>query len=502
MQEWKKYTLWVAGLTVWATVCFVVPDFIDNPVGDMKALVSVLAYILSVGIFQYFILFILCANRYVCAVTIPVYAVAGAICSYYRLFYHVSITPLLLDAAIHTTVQEAAGVVSARLIVWVLLNTGIALWIGIYRFRTLKTPVPIWACVLAGLIGTGYFYIHPRLHTGLRTRYPIHVINSAIAYLESQNRSIAQRNLPMYQQTQETDSLTVIFIIGESVRADHLQLNGYARATTPRLASRKHIISLPHIYSPYTNTTASVPHIITRADSIHLDYAYTESSFLTIFRQSGFHTAWLSNQDLAKAFYDFLHEPDTTVYTTAAIQQSLYSKWLDSELLPLSDAFIGTHPHQLVVLHTVGSHWLYDTHVTEDCYLFQPTVSNRDVRQNTIGQIVNSYDNSIVYMDRFVDEMIGKIENRPAILIYLSDHGESLGEEGRFLHAQEEAEEAKNPAAFVWYSDMYEQIFPEKVAALQSNHYKHYRTDFLFYSILYAAGIEADGDTPEMNIFR
>jgi glucan phosphoethanolaminetransferase (alkaline phosphatase superfamily) len=309
------------------------------------------------------------------------------------------------------------------------------------------------------------------------------------------------RTTPKYNSENIPDSLTVIVVLGEAVRADHLQLNGYKRETTPKLMRRKNIVSLPNIYSPYTNTTSSIPHIITRADSAHADYAYTEHSFVTIFRQEHFNTVWLSNQDLAKALYDFLLEPDTVIYTQAAIQQSLYGKWLDGELLPIFEKSLN-HPKQLIILHTVGSHWLYDTHVTDDFYVFHPTISNRDVRLNTIEQIVNSYDNSIVYMDSFLDTIIKKIENRPAILLYLSDHGESLGEGGRFLHAQEDAEEEKRPAAIIWYSDQYEYLFPQKVAALKSNHLNHYRTDYLYHSVLSAAGIEISGENSGLDIFR
>ena len=78
---------------------------------------------------------------------------------------------------------------------------------------------------------------------------------------------------------------------------------------------------------------------------------------------------------------------------------------------------------------------------------------------------------------------------------------EALGEDGYFLHAND-AEPVKHPACIIWYSDKYAEANPEKIKALILNKDKRYRTDYVFYSILYAAGIEADGDCPEMNIFR
>ncbi len=502
MRASLKYLIWVLCASLWATLCFVLPDFWDNPVGDWKALLSVLIYILSVGIFQFFIICLIGANKYICATLLPIYALLGSVCSYYRVFYHVSITPLLLDAALHTNPQEAYGVISAALIVWVVLNIVIAILFCWKRYNINTRSFSWWWIIIVALSATIYYFAIPRLKTGLSSRYPINIVYSTIEYIATQNKVASVRYIPRIMNNEVPDSLIVIAVLGEAARADHMQLNGYERPTNPLLNSRTNIVSLPHVYSPYTNTTYSIPHIITRADSIHMEYAYSESSFIPLFQKQNFHTIWLSNQDLEKPLYDFLHETDTTIYTPAAIRQSLYGEWLDSDLLPLADLFIGRTPRQLIIMHTTGSHWLYDTHVPQAYQVFLPTVSNRDIRQNSIEQIVNSYDNTIVYLDAFLDSVITKIEHYPSILLYLSDHGESLGEGGRFLHAQDNAPEEQYPAALVWYSDKYQALFPEKIEALHKNSQRYYRTDYYFYSILYAAGIEAEGDCSKMNIFK
>ena len=114
--------------------------------------------------------------------------------------------------------------------------------------------------------------------------------------------------------------------------------------------------------------------------------------------------------------------------------------------------------------------------------------------------VINSYDNTIVSMDLFVDSVISLFKDRNAILFYLSDHGESLGERGNWLHAAG-AKETKYPAAFVWYSEKYARTFPDKVAALKENRTKHFRTDYLFYSLLSAAGLQADGNNSSFDLF-
>ena len=158
------------------------------------------------------------------------------------------------------------------------------------------------------------------------------------------------------------------------------------------------------------------------------------------------------------------------------------------------------HARNLLILHTIGSHWYYNNHVPEQYQVYQPVTNNRVVTNNDSIQVINSYDNSIVYTDWVLEEMILRLEDRCAVLIYLSDHGESLGENGQWLHAAG-AEETKNPACVVWYSDSFEQRYPDKIQALRLNSQKRYRTDFLFHSVLDIANIQVnDLSTAQGNI--
>ena len=180
----------------------------------------------------------------------------------------------------------------------------------------------------------------------------------------------------------------------------------------------------------------------------------------------------------------------------------VFHPWYDLDMVTalqgLTECQAG--PRRLYVLHAIGSHWFFNNHVPDECAHFRPVATNRVITQNDSAAIINSYDNTIVSTDLFVDSVISLFTGRNAIIFYLSDHGESLGENGNWLHAAG-AEATKYPAALVWYSDKYAQHFPDKVAALKENRTKHYRTDYLFYSILSAAGMEADGNNPSFDLF-
>jgi glucan phosphoethanolaminetransferase (alkaline phosphatase superfamily) len=139
--------------------------------------------------------------------------------------------------------------------------------------------------------------------------------------------------------------------------------------------------------------------------------------------------------------------------------------------------------------------------VPDEYNYFQPVTDNRVVTNNTPEAVINSYDNTIRYTDFVLDSVIERMEKRCAMVIYLSDHGESLGENGYWLHAAG-AEETKYPACIIWYSYAFAQQYPDKIEALHANKNNHYRTDFLFHSVLSAAGISVADKDSTIHIFE
>ena len=296
--------------------------------------------------------------------------------------------------------------------------------------------------------------------------------------------------------------MIVVFVIGESLRADHLSLNGYNRLTNPRLTARKNIFSFPHILSEYTNTNRSLPHILTRADSAHTERAFKETSFVPLFKQCGFTTAWITNQDPADTYVGFMKECDKIMYCHPEKSVYNYNEWLDEDLFPLTKKIMELKSSKkLIILHTIGSHWYYNNHYSKPFEKFKPITTSRIILQCSPQEIINSYDNTVVYTDNFLDRLIKQLENKKAILIYLSDHGETLGEDGTWLHAGDN-NASKNPACIIWYSDIYKKAFPNKSEGIKENKNKFIRTDFLYHSILSAGNIPSKTINSKLNIFN
>jgi glucan phosphoethanolaminetransferase (alkaline phosphatase superfamily) len=171
-------------------------------------------------------------------------------------------------------------------------------------------------------------------------------------------------------------------------------------------------------------------------------------------------------------------------------------------MLPhLDESLKNQNPKQLLILHTIGSHWWYNSHFTDKFARYKPVIRSRVISSNTPQEMINSYDNTVLYTDYFVSEVIGRLRDKNAILIFQSDHGELLGEDGKWLHAAE-GFPLHQPAVFVYMSERYKIKNPEKFEILKQNAHKRYRSDFLFNSILDAANIKSVNFVKDRSIFN
>ena len=501
MKKIIPYIIWTIVATLWATLCFIAPDFADNPVHSFRTAAVITGYVIALGGATFFILYLAGLSRYIAAVFLPVFGILGAIVSYFRVAFHSTITPMVVDATLHTNGGTIAGVVTWQLITWLLVNILIICILLWWRWH-ISVNKPWGHAIVILLLWGVYYFGHSRLHMSTNQRYPYNVVVSLVEYAKQRQALQAERlSLPAYAEALP-DSIDVIFVLGEAVRADHLSLNGYSRQTCPRLAQQSNILSLPNIYSPYTYTSLSVPYILSPADSLHSGWTNTYYSFIHTFHRHGFYTAWLSNQDKGRNYVAFIHESDTIIFPNASKTSFVFDPWYDEQLLtPLDSLMQHATARNLYVFHMIGSHWYYNNHVTPQHQLFQPVTTERIITKNESQHIINSYDNTILYLDMFLDSIIQRFEGRNAIMLYLSDHGEALGEDGQWLHAND-AQPLHYPAALVWYSDRYAASFPDKIHALHQNASRRFRTEYLYPSILSAAGLEVDSLSSDMNIFN
>ena len=284
---------------------------------------------------------------------------------------------------------------------------------------------------------------------------PVFLIPSISEYVILRDRlaDINKKNISKeYELSSEQNGTVVVFILGESARGDRFSLNGYKRETNPKLSQIQNLISYKDTTSCHTSTLNSVPCLMTRVLRREYDITIKETSFVQVFRDLGYETYWFTRHSNQKRVNTFCQEAQRCEY----IQESGF----DDALVDKLDVLQKSNANSLVVLHTLGSHIDYNERVPDEYKHFKPLCKD-NVSACTQEKLDNSYDNTIVYTDTVIAQVIEKLKDKNACLIYTSDHGESLGEGSlvkRYGHSTPYAiapKEQKNVPLFLWFSDKY-----------------------------------------------
>lgn len=505
IKKWLGYypAFWIIISLVYALV-FITIDFSGNPISSVKGLFALASQWSIVALCSAGIIGLIGAWRSLFAIAFPILILCSTILSYFRLTMGIGLTPMAIELALVNNMATWGTVISWKLIVVAIIATLISILPIIWRWRYVHPYKSLDYAVLSILIIALPAGIVPRINPAVMARMPFVFYSSTAQYLDNHKHITEYRNTydrVSVSMTAPTDSIDVIVVIGESLRSDHLQLNGYPRGTTPRLIKEKNLISIPEMYTEPYFTHTSVPRIMTRADSINPDRAYEEQSFITLFRKAGYHTLWISNQDMSTSYAYFMHEADSLIYVNSGKSFYDYDRWMDVDMLPHFNREALKHKLNLTVIHSIGSHWWYGAHYDKNRAPFHPTADSRIISELSREQMVNSYDNTIVETDRFLSGLIESIRNRNAILIFISDHGESLGENGIYLHG-EDYPELHNPAALVWWSDKYELKYPHIIDALRTNFSGRHSTDEIFHSVIDAGQIQTPVHNPKQSFLN
>lgn len=427
-------------------------------------------------------LYLISLNKYIFYLIFPFFFIVYSLFSYWVYMLDISVTDSIIQAVIETKLDIAIDLITLPLFIYCLLIFVVLIAIiKLYKnvkVNQLKSPLLILAIVAF----VTFFMIENYRYGTFIGRLPYNLTLGIVHYFQ---KSEAIKFAPINSNIKKAETnINVVFIIGESVRADHLQINGYNRNTTPFLSQNKSVVSYPGVYTPLTNTAKSLPQILTNL-SINQAEISSVYSIYSILKQLNFKTTWIGNQTPEKSYNSFIEENETIKLIDPYHSFLSFSKSLDEELLPPLESALQNDSNQFITVHMIGSHWWYENRYSSSFRKFKPEMDSKHIPSLSKEQIINSYDNTILYLDDFLKKAVSIImkSSKKTILIYLSDHGEILGENGKWLHAQED-EASTNPAMIVWYSKEFEQAFPEKTEYLKSNALKKISTDFFFNSIL------------------
>jgi len=239
--------------------------------------------------------------------------------------------------------------------------------------------------------------------------------------------------------------LVTVLVVGETARSANFSLNGYARETNPRLSRVDNILSLKHVSSCGTDTAHSVPCMFSGLgqDKFVVADAGKQQNLLHILQRTGLDVLWRDNQSGCKGV---CRDIATELLTKGRGRFREPEARFDEVLLSgLENRIVAMQQGGLIVLHMMGSHGpAYFKRTPPSFAKLQPTCESYQLSRCTREQIVNSYDNTIIYTDHVLAELIDILRAVDArgvdtAMIYVSDHGESLGEKGLYLHGMPRA---------------------------------------------------------------
>lgn len=306
----------------------------------------------------------------------------------------------------------------------------------------------------------------------------------------------------------------VMVVVGETARAKNFQLNGYLRATNPSLSKRADVISFKNVSSCGTATAVSLPCMFSRMARSQYDEvrAATEENLLDILQRTGIRILWRNNNNGGcKGVCERVPTDDMPSQKIAGQcvnkDGTCYDEVLLHQLGTRIDAMQGDG---LIVLHQIGSHGpTYFERYPPESRVFSPTCDSNQIQKCSNEELVNTYDNTLVYTDLMLDKVIDLLQRhadqRDVAMIYLSDHGESLGERGMYLHGTPyviaPAEQTHVPMV-MWFSPKFSQNARLNMACLHQNaEKKAYSHDHFYHSMLGLFGVQTSIYQPELDLF-
>ncbi len=386
------------------------------------------------------------------------FLVAATQAAYYMDKYGVVIDVGMIDNIAQTNIKELTELISISLVVRTLLLGIFPAYLAI-KFggnsqgvaRELKARgqlILVLVITLAAVIApfTAEYSAFIRGHK--MTRYyanPTIFSISAFQFLKQQFQSTTVITpttvAPDARKISASSKHKLIFlVVGETARADRFSLNGYARETNPELKKRD-VVSFTHVTSCGTSTRMSVPCMfsVLKRSEFSIEKARHLENALDILARNGVEVLWRDNNSESK-------EVATRVkyesFRSPAVNPACDSECRDIGMLGGLDEFIGARKNKdiLIVMHSMGNHGPeYFRRYPKEFERYKPACKSNIIRDCSKEEIDNAYDNAILYTDFFLSGLIDFLKRYDdqfaTAMFYVSDHGESLGENGIYLHA-------------------------------------------------------------------
>lgn len=454
--------------------------------------------------------------------------IASTLAGYFIHAYGVVLDPTMLRNVLATDAREAGELLTPGFAAALAVGVALAALPWLVRVepqpwqRALLTrSVTLGVALLAGTgaLLLAFQDLGSLMRNDRSLRYlitPANVVWSLGAALAGDAHSAAAAPDPAEPVTRalavngSTKPVLFVMVVGETARAANFSLNGYARQTNPELEKLDVVyfkdvaacgtsteVSLPCMFSPYGRTEYDEQRIRRHESLLHL------------LARAGVDVVWLDNQSGCKGVCRGLDTRDLSHEKLPALCSE--DRCLDEVMLHgLADVAAHAQRDTVVVMHQLGNHGpAYFRRYPADLRRFVPACESQDLRSCSREEIVNAYDNAILYTDRFLARTIsalGALESRFEVaLVYVSDHGESLGENGLYLHGVPyliAPREQKEVPMLWWFGDGAAHALDVDLACLQRRAQAPASHDNLFHSTLGLLSLSAASYKPARDLFR
>lgn len=377
--------------------------------------------------------------------------------SYFVDTFGVVIDDVMIQNLFETNLGEALDLVSFSMFIQIVI-IGVVPCFLLWKIQLPSLSARAWVIGKLKVLGaaitllclcfaaySSYFTVFFREHKTLRFYLnPVYPIYSFAFNVNSKLKTPDDYELERFAITSTQESVQnkpklLVVVVGETVRAQNFQLNGYAKATTPRLAARSDIVYFSDVTACGTSTAISVPCMFSFIDheSFSTDAARRQENALDILAKSGVNVLWRDNNSSSKGVADRVQFED---FKTGATNTQCDTECRDvGMLVGLEDYVQSNSGDTIIVLHQMGNHGpAYYKRYPDAFETFTPACRTKELSQCSAQEIENAYDNAVAYTDYFLDETIQLLTQFNAThdtaMLYVSDHGESLGENGIYLH--------------------------------------------------------------------
>lgn len=455
--------------------------------------------------------------------------------SYFMLTYRVVIDPSMIANVVQTDVREVRDLLSWSMLGALLLGVVLP---GMWWWRQPVKRVPVKALLVRQLglfvlawalmfvfVWASFQDLASLMRNHTQLRYMANPFNSVYAVTRlfvGHASKVAKPLLPIGEDakllaipTTEAQAPLIVLVVGETARAANFGLSGYARQTTPELHKLKaqgDLVYFSNVSSCGTSTQTSLPCMFShlgKTEFENTDQPY--EGLLDVLQRAGLAVLWIDNQSGCKGTCNRVAQWETQALKVPELCQDgeCFDEIMLQELpkrLALLDP-IKRAKGTVVVMHQMGSHGpAYYKRSPQAIKQFTPECKSSALQNCPVEQIVNAYDNSVLYADHFVAQTVKWLEAqpRPTALMYLSDHGESLGEKGLYLHGMPyrmAPREQTHVPMLAWLSKPMQQQRGWRMACLQDQADKPWSHDNLFHSMLDLSQVSTGLAKPELNIF-